>query len=152
MPENPVCPGSDEDDPRRSAKIRPLEWDLLAAISVGGVLGAEARYGVDTLVPHRVGGFNWATVGVNASGCLLVGVLMAWLLSRARPPRLARPFLGVGILGGYTTYSTFAVDTVHLLHAHRPLVALGYVITTVVSALGAVWCAGTLARRIWAPA
>jgi CrcB protein len=70
------------------------------------------------------------------------------LLELARPHRLWRPFLGVGVLGGYTTYSTFAVDAVRLLHQHRPGVALGYVVVTFVSCLAAVWLGATGTRSL----
>jgi len=126
-------------DPAQRAETRPREWDLLAAMALGGVVGAEARYGLDAAFPHADNAIPWSTVLVNASGCLLIGVLMVVLLELARPHRLWRPFLGVGVLGGYTTYSTFAVDSVRLLHQHRPGLALGYIAVTFVSCLAAVW-------------
>jgi CrcB protein len=93
---------------------------------------------------------------------LLIGVLMVVLIDLVeRPHRLARPFLGVGVLGGYTTYSTFAVEAHQLLLAHRPWAALGYVVLTLAACGGAV-CAGTwltlragraaVARKSGAPA
>jgi CrcB protein len=72
---------------------------------------------------------------------------MVILLELTSPHRLARPFLGVGVLGGYTTYSTFAVDTQRLFVAHRPLVALGYVLVSVGGCLAAV-VAATAATRV----
>ena len=73
---------------------------------------------------------------------------MVILLEVGHPHRLARPFLGVGILGGYTTFSTFSVDTVRLVHAHRPLLALGYVAATVSVGALAVWIATRATRRL----
>jgi CrcB protein len=70
---------------------------------------------------------------INASGCLLIGVLMVVLLELISPHRLLRPFLGVGVLGGYTTYSTFAVDVQKLVVEHRASVALAYALTTLVA-------------------
>jgi CrcB protein len=119
----------------------------VAAVAIGGVLGAEARYGVDRALPHDPSQFPWSTVIINVSGSLIIGVVMVILLELTSPHRLARPFLGVGVLGGYTTYSTFAVDTQRLFVTHRPLVALGYVLVSVGGCLAAV-VAATAATRV----
>lgn len=118
---------------------RRSDWDIVLAVAAGGIAGAEARYGLSTAFPSSSGGFPWATFTVNVSGCLLIGALMVILLELTTPHRLARPFLGVGVLGGYTTYSTFAVDVQRLVLAHRPGIALAYVGATVVGCIGAVW-------------
>jgi CrcB protein len=116
---------------------------LLASIATGGILGAEARYGLSLALPHRDGQFPWSTLVINLTGCLLIGVLMTVLLGMLAPHRLLRPFLGVGILGGYTTYSGFAVETQRLVLQHRPLVAVAYAASTVLACAGAVWLAST---------
>lgn len=108
---------------------------MLAAISAGGVLGALARYGLSTAWPHDPRDFAWSTWTVNVTGCFLIGVLMV-LIARFRPgQRLIRPFWGVGVLGGYTTFST---ATVEVLRAD-PATALGYLAATLVGAVLAVW-------------
>src|SRR3954470_6900608 len=94
---------------------------LLAAL--GGALGALSRWGVATVLPPSPGGWPWATLLVNLTGCLLIGVLLAVLLARFPDRPLLRPFLATGVLGGYTTYSTFAVDSVALIEAGRPAAA-----------------------------
>jgi fluoride exporter len=128
---------STEADPRPQA--RPAV--VLALISVGGALGALARYGLGVAWPHESGDFPWTTWAVNISGCFLMGILMT-SLARHRPRQLyLRPFLGVGILGGYTTFSTSIVD----LQSARPAVALLYLPATVIGALLAVWLGSTLA-------
>jgi CrcB protein len=81
---------------------------LLAAVAVGGALGSAARYGLALALPPP-----WAAVVVNASGCLLIGALVA----RHRHAVLLRAFLGTGVLGGYTTFSTASADTLALLAA-----------------------------------
>ncbi len=146
--DGPIDPDVDLHVPAQVAETRPREWDLLAAVAIGGVIGAEARYGLGELIPHSSAQFPWATLAINASGCFLIGVLMVILLEVVRPHRLARPFLGVGILGGYTTFSTFAVDIARLVHAHRPLIALGYVLATVAAGAVAVVMATSLTRRV----
>ncbi len=89
-------------------------------------------------LPRTATQFPWATLLINASGCLAIGLLMSVLLSASAPPRLARPFLGVGILGGYTTFSTFATDAVALTDHDRPVLALVYLAATIISCAVAV--------------
>lgn len=131
----------------RYQESRGRQWDLIAAVAVGGVLGAEARYGLNLAIPHSDRQFPWSTVVVNTTGCLLIGVLMVLLRESPAPHRLARPFLGVGVLGGYTTYSSFAVEVQRLLLHHRPLTALGYVAITTSGCAGAVWLSSALTSR-----
>ena len=94
----------------------------------------------------RGGAFPWPTLGINVLGSLLLGVLMVLVLEIARPHRLFRPFLGVGVLGGFTTFSTFSVDTVRLMRAGHVLSALAYVAASVALCVLAVY-AGTVATR-----
>ena len=117
---------------------------LLAAL--GGALGALARWGVATALPHSAGGWPWATLLVNLTGCLAFGALTAVLTARSPEPPWARPFLAVGVLGGYTTYSAFAVETIELVDAGEPILAAGYVLVSVVGGVLAVAC-GALAVR-----
>lgn len=140
-----VDPDIDLHDPAQRTENRPHAWDLLLAVAVGGVLGAEARYGLSEAIPHTSGSFPWSTVAVNVAGCLLIGVLMA-VLAEVQPHRLLRPFFGTGVLGGFTTYSTFAVDTEALIRERHPGEALGYVVVTLTFCLLAV-VAGSLAVR-----
>jgi CrcB protein len=133
----------DEPPPGRQ---RPRSWDVLAAIAAGGVLGAEARYAVSLVLPHSGGQWPWATWLVNVSGCLLIGVLMVVVTELTSPHRLARPFLGVGVLGGYTTFSTAMVDVQQLALAGRAGVALGYLLATLAAAVLATFTGAALAR------
>ncbi len=119
---------------------------VLAAVAAGGVLGAEARFGLGVLLPHAPGAWPWATLLVNASGCVLIGVLMVLLTERAGAHPLARPFLGVGVLGGYTTFSTYAVEVLQLHDGGRTAEALGYLAATPLVAVAAC-AAGTAATR-----
>ncbi|MFJ3859212.1 fluoride efflux transporter FluC [Streptomyces sp. NPDC090085] len=122
---------------------------VLAAVAAGGALGASARYGVSLLWPAAPGAFPWATLWINASGCALIGVLMVLIGEggRASPHPLLRPFAGVGVLGGFTTFSTYALDFSRLLDEGEAALALGYGALTVVAALGAVWLAAAVTRR-----
>ena len=117
---------------------------LLAAL--GGALGALARWVLATVLPSSPGGWPWATMLVNLTGCLLMGVLLAVLLARFPASPWLRPFLATGVLGGYTTFSTFSVDTVALVDAGRPMLAAGYVVASVLGGVLAV-VAGVFAGR-----
>lgn len=134
-----INPDVDLHDAWQRGESQRHQWDLLLAAAAGGVLGAEGRYGIGLALTHRGQQFPWSTVVINASGCLLIGALMVVLLELTSPHRLLRPFLGVGVLGGYTTYSSFAVDVQRLVLAHRPAVAVSYVVTTLLVGAAAVW-------------
>lgn len=121
---------------------------VLAAVAVGGALGASARYGLVLLWPAGPQGFPWATFWTNTIGCALIGVLMVLIGEggRTSPHPLLRPFVGVGVLGGFTTFSTYAVDFARLLDGGEAELALAYAGLTVVAALGAVWAAASATR------
>jgi CrcB protein len=104
---------------------------LLAAIAVGGAIGSLGRYGVARALPDEPGAFPTATFLVNVSGSLAMGVLFVWVLTLDRPHPWLRPFLGVGVLGGWTTFSTYALES-------RALVASGHGLTALVYALGSL--------------
>ena len=144
----PVDPDVDLHDPGQRDELHHHHPLILGAIAVGGLVGAEARYGLARALPHDPGSFPWATLVTNLAGCLLIGVLMAVLASRPRPPQLARPFLGVGILGGFTTFSTYAVDLRQLLGHDRPALAAAYLSLTLVAGLLAVAVGLRLAGRL----
>jgi CrcB protein len=112
---------------------------LLAAVSGGGVLGALGRYGLQTAYPHAAGEFGWATLSVNTSGSLLIGILGVLIASAPGAHRLIRPFLVTGVLGGYTTFSTYIVDIQRALVAGAPRTALLYGAATLAAALAAAW-------------
>ncbi len=122
---------------------------LLAAL--GGALGALARWAIGEVVPSSPGGWPWATLLVNLTGCLLLGALLAVLAARSPEPSWARPFLGVGVLGGYTTYSTFAVEVVDLVDGGAPVLAAGYVLLSVVGGVVAVALGAVTVRRAARP-
>lgn len=111
-------------------------------------MGATARYGIALRFPQRVGQFPWATFAINVTGCLLLGILVVVLAERFPPNRYARPFLGTGILGGYTTFSTYAVETVLLLKDHYIDRAVAYALASVVTGLAAAWLGIVIGRLI----
>jgi fluoride exporter len=144
-PAEPVDPDVDLHVP---AQRRQRRWDpaVLAAIAAGGVLGAEARYGMSVLIPHQPGQWPWGTWLVNISGCFLIGILMVAITELTSPHRLVRPFLGVGVLGGYTTFSTAMVDVQQQALAGHAAAALAYLVTTVTAAVVAAFAGVTVTR------
>jgi CrcB protein len=122
-------------------------WPILAVIACGGVVGVLARYAVALRLPHRPGQFPWSTFLVNISGCLVIGILMVLVAEVWPGRRLLRPFLGVGVLGGYTTFSTYAIEIQQTVTASAAAVALLYLASTLLGALLAVWTGATLTTR-----
>jgi CrcB protein len=131
-------------------RFHPTGPQMLGAIALGGAIGALARYGVGEAMPHRAGAFPWSTFLINVCGCLLIGVLLVVITEARTVHPLSRPFLGTGVLGGFTTFSTFAVDTERLLGDH-PLTAVAYFFGTVVAALLAVQTGVIVTRRLTLP-
>jgi fluoride exporter len=117
----------------------------LAAIAVGGGIGSVARYLLSQAVPAGHG-FPLAIFAVNVSGCFCLGLLMIYLLEVWPPRRFLRPFLAVGILGGYTTFSTYAAGVMTLLTGRAFALADAYALTSVLAALVAVWSGMKLGR------
>jgi CrcB protein len=89
-----------------------------------------------------------ATLAVNAVGCALIGVLTVLAIDRWPDVRVLRPALGTGVLGGFTTFSAYAVDVEVLAREGRLAVAAGYLVVTPAVALAAVWVATKLTRRL----
>jgi fluoride exporter len=117
----------------------------LAAVAVGGGIGSVARYLLSAAFPAGHG-FPWAIFAVNVSGCLCLGALLVYLLEVWPPRRFLRPFLAIGLIGGYTTFSTYAGDVLTLLLRHAFATADAYALSSIVAALVAVWCGMRAAR------
>jgi CrcB protein len=128
--------------------LRRVPWLMLGVIAVGGAIGAVARYALIAAFPHPAAGFGWAAFGVNVSGCLLIGVLMVLITEVRQAHRLVRPFLATGVLGGYTSFSTYVVDIQHALIAGAPQVALAYAAGTLAVALAATGAGIRLTRML----
>lgn len=115
-------------------------------VAAGGALGALLRYGVVTLVTRAAGAsFPLGTLAVNVVGSVAAGALAGVLAAREGTDSL-RLFWVVGVLGGFTTFSAFSVDTLNLLREERFLAAAGYVATSVAATLGAAALGFRLAR------
>lgn len=121
---------------------------VIAVVAVGGAVGALARFGLSEAMPVRSGAIPWATATANVVGCFLIGILMVLVTDVWPGHRLVRPFLGVGVLGGFTTFSTYAVE-VRTLYAdgHAPI-AVVYLVGSVIAALVAVVAGLTTTRAV----
>ena len=141
MPTKPV--------PTEAAPTRPRDPQtaVVAAVALGGAAGASARYGAALLWPTATGGFPWTTLVVNVVGCAVIGAFMVVISEVWTAHRLVRPFFGTGVLGGFTTFSTYAVDIERLVDGGRTRTGLVYLGLTLLAALAAVWSAVWLTRR-----
>lgn len=131
--------------PVAASFLEPLagQRGALVAVSAGGAIGALTRYGIGVAVPAP-----WATFGINMTGCLLVGALVVAVTEWRPAHPLVRPLLGTGFLGGFTTFSTYAVDVHQLLGGGNVATAAAYLVGTLVAALAATWLGIRLARAV----
>ncbi|NBB51413.1 fluoride efflux transporter CrcB [Rhizobium sp. CRIBSB] len=118
-------------------------------VAAGGALGSMARYGLGRLVPVSAG-WPWPTVMANVVGGLLMGLLTGWLAFRAGGDNESiRLFAAVGVLGGFTTFSAFSLETALMIERRQFAMAGGYVAVSVVVAIAALFVGLMLARRVF---
>ena len=119
---------------------------VLGVVALGGVTGALLRYQAGLIWPTPVGTFPTTILLVNLLGCLVMGVFMVLITEFWTPHPLLRPFFGTGLLGGFTTFSTYSLDVVTLLRVGQPARAMEYLLATAIGAMLAVTL-GVLATR-----
>ena len=120
---------------------------LWLAIGVGGAIGAMARHAVGAASLRLLGpNFPWGTLTVNVAGSLAMGLFIAWLVAREPHTSVMRAFVATGVLGGFTTFSTFALDAVALWRDKSLAIASAYVAASVVLSIGGL-LAGLAAGR-----
>jgi CrcB protein len=118
------------------------------AVALGGAFGALARYGLDRVIERRSDSlFPWSTFVINIVGCLVIGVLIAALVDRHHTPEWLRAGLVIGVVGGFTTFSTFAQEELDLLETHV-VTALAYVLASVAVGVAAVFVGSRLGRLL----
>lgn len=116
----------------------------VGAVALGGAAGAVLRWGLGELVPDG-GGFPWTTFAINVSGSFLLAVALAAPAVRRRP--VLQAGLGPGVLGGYTTLSTWSEQSRALLAEGSTAIALAYVAATILACVAAVALAARLGDR-----
>ncbi|MCF3595569.1 fluoride efflux transporter CrcB [Rhodobacteraceae bacterium LMO-12] len=121
----------------------------LLQVALGGAIGASARYLTSIGAMRLMGpGFPWGTLAVNVIGSFLMGVLVVALAYKDGSTRLA-PFLMTGILGGFTTFSAFSLDTIAIFERGEVVLACFYVVASVLLSLGAIVLAMYLTRGFY---
>ena len=142
--------------PRLFARL-PVDPDIGGGLSepvaallvmLGGVVGSLGRAGMSVLVPHATGSWPWSTLIVNVAGSGSLAFLLVVLAVRLPLARAPRMLVGTGLIGGFTTFSTFAVDVVGLSHGGRALLAAVYVLATVGATLAAAGLGLVTARAL----
>ena len=125
--------------------VRPTD---LALVAGGGVAGSLLRYAVGLALPHDPGRWPWATLAVNVVASLVIGVVAGWTRWHGGPSWV-RPLLMTGAMGGLSTYSAFALDTVQLHEGTGLTVAAAYVVTTLLASVTAAALGTVAAQRVW---
>jgi CrcB protein len=116
-----------------------LNLQFIVAVAVGGALGSVARYLVAVGSGKMFGtDFPWGILIINMTGSLLIGAFIGLFATKWDLPQTARIFLTVGICGGYTTFSTFSLDSYYLIERGQLGAALAYMIGSVVLSIGAL--------------
>lgn len=120
-------------------------------VAAGGAVGAVARYGLSRLMPP--GAWPWATLTANVAGGLLMGLLVGWLALRSGlHTEGVRLFAAVGVLGGFTTFSAFSLETALMIERRQFALAAGYSTASVVLSIAALFIGLMVARRAFGAA
>jgi len=113
-----------------------------AFVAIGGALGAVGRYHLGRVVTHFAGpntGFPWSTLSANLLGSLAMGLLVGWLARHGTGNETMRLLLGVGLLGGFTTFSAFSLELVLLMERGSPGLALTYAAVSLLAGFAALY-------------
>jgi fluoride exporter len=122
---------------------------VVFGVAIGGALGATARYGVDRLIERTLGGtFPWSTFLINVSGCFMIGLFTAAFVDRHHLPAWLRIGIVMGVIGGYTTFSTFAAEALDLDEIHHIVVSTVYLVASVAVGMAAVYAGAVLGRGV----
>jgi CrcB protein len=119
-------------------------------VMTGGAIGAGLRFGLSQAVPYTGQGWPWPTFAANVLGGLAMGVLAAWILRGDNSAEPLRLFVGIGVLGGFTTFSAFSLEMAQMIERGQTGLAAGYALASVLLALGALFAGMTAAKAIWA--
>jgi CrcB protein len=130
---------------RRAGHARP---QVLLAIALGGAIGTPARYALGRIIHVAPDSFPWSTFTVNITGCFVLGLLLTFVIERWPPSQYVRPFAAIGVLGAYTTFSTYMVETDLLVKDGHVGVALAYVLGSLLAGIAAVFL-GIVLGRSW---
>ncbi|HNW18942.1 MAG TPA: CrcB family protein [Sphingorhabdus lacus] len=124
-------------------------YSILLVMS-GGAIGAGLRFGLSRALPYSGQGWPWSTFVANILGGLAMGILAAWVLRGDNSAEPLRLFVGVGVLGGFTTFSAFSLEMARMIEQGQTGLAAGYALASVLLALGALFAGMTAAKAFWA--
>ena len=118
-------------------------------VAAGGAIGAMARHGVSRLALHHLGpSFPWGTLTANVAGSFIMGLVIAWLAVKEPASPALRAFLTVGLLGAFTTFSTFSLDAVTLYKDRTLMIAGAYVGASVILSIAGLLLGLALGRQL----
>ena len=124
--------------------------NMVLAIASGGAIGAVLRHFFGMLTMHVAGtNFPWGTLGVNIIGSFIMGLLIATFAHYWNPSAEMRGFLTVGMLGAFTTFSTFSLDVANLWEKGEAMAAMGYVFASVILSIAALFAGMLIIRQIF---
>ena len=122
---------------------------MMLMVALGGAIGSSARYLVGVLATRVFGiGFPWGTMIVNIVGSFAMGVLVASLAIRYSVSNEVRAFIAIGVLGGFTTFSSFALDVVYLYEKKQYFASAGYMSFSVICSILALFSGLALVRSL----
>ena len=128
-----------------------MNLNILLAVAAGGALGAAGRYTVGVVLTRAMGpGFPWGTITVNVVGSILMGVLVALFALKANVGQTGQAFLMIGVLGGFTTFSSFSLDVVSLVERNAYGPAAAYIVGSVALSLLGIFAGLRLTRMVLA--
>jgi CrcB protein len=125
-----------------------LDRRELAAIFVGGAIGALARVALTQAFPTHPGEWSWVTFAINVSGSFALGYLVTRLQERLPLSSYRRPLSGTGFCGAFTTFSTMQVELLQMIERHRYGLAGGYAAASLAAGYLAVYAATAIVRRV----
>ena len=127
-----------------------MKAGIVTAVALGGALGSVARYFVSTIQSPTWTGFPYAIFTVNVSGGLVMGILTELMALKFSVSTEVRAFLTTGIMGGYTTFSTFSLESALLIQRQAYVLAVSYVVGSAILSIFALFCGLWIIRTIYA--